>query len=435
MAEDRESKNTPPQPVTRLRRRAEELLGTRGTDVQTVPVADVQRLVHELEVHQIELELQNEELRRAQHELAVSRDRYSDLYDFAPVGYVTLDNRGVIQQANLTACRLLGVERKLLVSKPLSRFLARDDADTLYRHCQAVCATGATHTCELRLQPQGGTVPVVLRLESTAVTGENGANTRCRTVLLDITANKRAEQALRQAKEEAETANRVKSEFLATMSHELRTPLHVIIGYIDLMIEGEFGLTTEEESRVLRQVRRSAGELFEYIAAVLDLNRIETGRMGVEVTEVRMPELLTEIQTDTQGLQEQSSLAFTWRADAALPVLCTDRGKLKVVIKNLLGNAVKFTPAGSITVAAHRRCGGVEISVTDTGVGIPPEGRAAIFEPFHQLDNSTTRKYEGTGLGLHIVKRLLELLRGTIEVESEVGRGSTFRVWIPTLQK
>ena len=157
--------------------------------------------------------------------------------------------------------------------------------------------------------------------------------------------------------------------------------------------------------------------------------------MGVEVTEVRMPELLTEIQTDTLGLQEQSSLAFTWRADAALPVLRTDRGKLKVVIKNLLGNAVKFTPAGSITVAAQRRRGGVEISVTDTGVGIPPEGKAAIFEPFHQLDNSTTRKYEGTGLGLHIVKRLLELLQGTIEVESEVGRGSTFRVWIPTLQK
>lgn len=435
MAEDRESKNTPPQPVTWLQQRAEELLGIRGTEVQTVPVADVQRLMHEIEVHQVELEMQNEELRRVQHELAASRDRYSDLYDFAPVGYVTLDNRGGIQQANLTACGLLRVERKLLVGKPLSRFLARDDADTLYRHCQAVCTTGATHTCELRLQPQGGTVPIVLRLESMAVADENGANTRCRTALLDITANKRAEHALLQAKEEAETSNRVKSEFLATMSHELRTPLHVIIGYLDLMIEGEFGLTTEEESRVLQQVRRSAGELSEHIAAMLDLNRIEMGQMGVEVTEVRMPELLTEIQADTQGLQEQSGLAFTWRENAALPVLRTDRGKLKVVIKNLLGNAVKFTPVGSITVAAHRRNGGVEISVTDTGVGIPPEGRAAIFEPFYQLDNSTARKYEGSGLGLHIVKRLLELLQGTIEIESEVGRGSTFRVWIPPLQK
>ena len=121
-----------------------------------------------------------------------------------------------------------------------------------------------------------------------------------------------------------------------------------------------------------------------------------------------------------------------WRVEAQLPTIYTDPGKLKVVLKNLLSNAVKFTKEGSITVEAQAQGAGVVISVTDTGIGIPADAQAFIFEPFRQVDSSTTRPYSGSGLGLHIVRRLLELLGGTVTVESEVGRGSTFRVWVPT---
>jgi signal transduction histidine kinase len=133
-----------------------------------------------------------------------------------------------------------------------------------------------------------------------------------------------------------------------------------------------------------------------------------------------------------QGLCEQSGLACVWRVAADLPPLQTDPGKLKVVLKNLLSNAVKFTTEGSVTVEAQAVRGGVEFGVTDTGIGIPADAFSFIFEPFRQVDSSDTRPYSGSGLGLHIVQRLLEVLSGTITVESEVGKGSTFRVWLPS---
>ena len=245
----------------------------------------------------------------------------------------------------------------------------------------------------------------------------------------EISGREQMEEALREAKEAAEAANRAKSEFLASMSHELRTPLGIILGYIDLLLEKTFGSLREEQVDTLRRIDRSARELFDLITAVLDLSRLEAGRLPVEVREVQVPELLEELKAETQEVRERASLEFVWQVEGELPLLQTDPGKVKVVVKNLIGNAVKFTKAGSITVAAHNHDGGVEISVTDTGVGISQEALELIFEPFHQVDNSG--QLGGTGLGLHIVKRLLELLGGTVTVESEVGRGSTFRVWVP----
>lgn len=164
---------------------------------------------------------------------------------------------------------------------------------------------------------------------------------------------------------------------------------------------------------------------------VLDLNRLDAGQLPVEVNAVRGKEFLGEIRAELQGLYDQSGLTFIWKVEDEMPVIHTDSRKLKVVIKNLVGNAVKFTEKGSVTIAAQARNGGMEISVTDTGIGIPPEAQTWIFEPFRQVDSSDTRRYSGSGLGLHIVQRLLELLGGTVTVESEVGRGSTFRIWVP----
>ncbi len=234
-----------------------------------------------------------------------------------------------------------------------------------------------------------------------------------------------------QAKEVAEAANRAKSEFLASMSHELRSPLSVVLGYTSLLLEQTFGSLREEQADTLRRIDRNARELFDLITAVLDLSRLEAGRLPMEVREVWIPKLLEELKAETQGVRERTSLEFVWQVEGELPPIYTDPGKVKVVVKNLIGNAVKFTTAGSITVDAHSRSGGVEINVTDTGIGIPQEALALIFEPFRQVDASSTSHLRGTGLGLYIVKRLLELLGGAVMVESAVGRGSTFRVWIP----
>jgi signal transduction histidine kinase len=164
---------------------------------------------------------------------------------------------------------------------------------------------------------------------------------------------------------------------------------------------------------------------------VLEISRLEAGRLPVVRQEVRVPELLKEVEADMQDVIEQSGLDWVLHVAHDLPVVDSDPDKLKVVLKNLIGNAVKFTEQGGIAIQACRHEDGVEIRVADSGIGIPPDALSRIFEPFYQVDSSSTRPYIGTGLGLHIVQRLLDLLEGSVSVESTVGDGSTFRVWIP----
>lgn len=223
----------------------------------------------------------------------------------------------------------------------------------------------------------------------------------------------------------------IKSEFVAIMSHELRTPLTVILGYTDMMLKGAFGEVTAEGCGILGRVHKNANALCEFMTAMLDLSRLEAGLFPVDVHEITIPRLLKELEDETQDLNKQSSLEVVWRIKGTLPTLLTDRGKLKIIINNLLNNAVKFTPQGRIMVQAQRRDGGVEFSVTDTGIGIPQDALAMIFEPFRQGERASLSLQRGTGLGLHIVKRLVELLGGKVAVESEVGTGSKFCLWMP----
>ncbi|MGE0821687.1 MAG: PAS domain S-box protein [Candidatus Binatia bacterium] len=247
----------------------------------------------------------------------------------------------------------------------------------------------------------------------------------------DITARKQAEEALRQAKEAAESAARVKAEFLSTMSHELRSPLQVIMGYTDLLCAGAFGQIEPRQQEVLHRLALKAGKLYDLITAVLDLAAMDAGRARVQRNEIVVASLLRELQDEFRELQQQSGVTWTWWSDPCLPSVWTDPGKLKIVLGNLIGNAVKFTRQGKIAITAQA-CGGmIEISVADTGIGIPEEALQRIFEPFYQLDSSSSRQYEGSGLGLHIVKRLLDLIGGSVTVESKLGCGSTFRVRLP----
>jgi signal transduction histidine kinase len=231
--------------------------------------------------------------------------------------------------------------------------------------------------------------------------------------------------------EELNRANRLKSDFVASMSHELRTPLNLIIGYNDLLLDGEFGSMTGEQSDTLRRMAKSSHELLELIEATLDLSRLETRRVPLELKDIRVADLIGEVDAETQGWREKPGLNFEWQVAADHARLFTDPVKLKMVLKNLIGNAVKFTDSGRITVGAHLNDGGVEICVSDTGIGISKEAQGIIFEPFRQADRSIATSYGGVGLGLYIVRRLLEMLGGTINVESQPKQGSTFRVWVP----
>lgn len=231
--------------------------------------------------------------------------------------------------------------------------------------------------------------------------------------------------------EELQRANRLKSDFVATMSHELRTPLNVVMGYNSLLLDGEFGPLSAEQMRILQRIDRNARELSDLINATLDLGRLEEGTLPVDVEEFDVSALLAELKTEAEGLRKKEGVHFTLEMDSQLPSVRTDRIKLKVVLKNLLSNAFKFTDKGSVALAARASEDGVQFVVADTGSGIAPGVLPFIFEAFRQGDSSTTRAHGGVGLGLYIVRRLLEMLKGTIAVETQVDQGSTFRVWVP----
>jgi PAS domain S-box-containing protein len=227
--------------------------------------------------------------------------------------------------------------------------------------------------------------------------------------------------------EELERASRLKSEFVSTMSHELRTPLNVILGYTDMLADA---LESGEHATLLASIRHSSLELLEMIEATLDLNRLAAGKDVPQLEQVQVLELWDELRQEFEALPCKESVAIRWEP-AGLDTLITDRRKLKMIVKNLVGNALKFTSAGVVETRCVCDDAGAVVSVRDTGIGIAPEQVPHIFDMFRQVDSSDRRSYNGAGLGLYIVHRLVNQLGGTIDVDSLPGQGSTFRVTLP----
>jgi len=233
------------------------------------------------------------------------------------------------------------------------------------------------------------------------------------------------------AVEAREETSRLKSEFVATMSHELRTPLNIILGYNEMLRDGFGGSLSPQQADIVGRADASARELSDLIGKTLDLGRLDSGHVALECSLVSVPDVLAEVEAETHGFRDKPAVRVEWDVATGLPQVSTDRGKLKVVVKNLVTNAYKFTDQGTVTVRASSTDANLIIDVTDSGIGIPTDAIESIFEPFRQVDSSATRCHSGVGLGLHIVRRLLDLMGGSIHVSSEVGVGSTFRIELP----
>ncbi len=240
-------------------------------------------------------------------------------------------------------------------------------------------------------------------------------------------------ELLRRQHIELEQASALKSQFLANISHEFRTPLNAILGYTHMLLHGVTGAVPDPQRKSLTRIDSNSRHLLALINDILDITRIEAGRMPLNVTRFRLTDLIHEVMSELEPIIRRSNLAVTTRAKATLPMVRTDRQKVKQIVLNLLSNALKFTPSGSVTISTtlDGRNGLVGIIVRDTGVGIPEESQGKIFEDFRQLDNSPTRGYGGTGLGLSICRRLAQMLGGSIEVTSRLGEGSVFTLRLP----
>jgi signal transduction histidine kinase len=223
-------------------------------------------------------------------------------------------------------------------------------------------------------------------------------------------------------------ASRLKSEFIGTMSHELRSPLNVVMGYVDLLLDGDMGVLAAEQRDALDRVRQHALQLLELIQETLDVNRLEAGLLPLDFETFALREFIDEVRESIPADWHKRDVALRWDITPAPVVIRSDRAKLKKVLRNLIDNALKFTDRGSVTVRAAADNGWVDLEVADTGIGIAPETLPVIFDMFRQADGSTTRRHGGVGLGLYIVKQLVRGLGGEITVNSAAGQGSIFRV-------
>jgi PAS domain S-box-containing protein len=429
-----------------LRKKAEEQLG--DTLKNETVLYDCQELKHELDVHQLELEMQNEELRHAILMLEEERNRYANLYDFAPVGYLTLTLNGLISEINLTAAYLLGMDRKKLLNLNFAKFVAPRDSDWWYLFSIDTMKHTERRNTELTLKCNNNTTSY-FQVDCQPITSPD-KSPMLRMSLTDISEHKRIEDELKQnvktlnklvgelsiaknCTEKANVANIAKSTFIATMSHELRTPLNAILGFSELMGLDESATAKQKETLCI--INRSGQHLLSMINDVLDISKIEAGRLEVDIQPFNLVTFLNDIgvMINVRAATKQLDFRLELASDIA-QFIKTDSGKLRQVLINLLGNAIKFTAKGSVVLCACTTPSTDKIQlfidVIDSGVGIPADKLADLFQPFVQVmqANSDT---EGTGLGLAISKSLIQLMGGQISVNSELGVGSTFKIELP----
>jgi len=333
----------------------------------------------------------------------------------------------------LSAPATVGIDPETAVTLAM-RVLVRSEADADRIRLSAVSAGDLKFVAHVPLSARGRTIGLLSAYfhDPRELTDTQARALRTIARLVSV-ANENADLVgeLRVNNLQLERANRLKSEFLASVSHELRTPMNAIIGYTKLMLDGLDGEMTAQQQTDLFRVAQAADNLLGLINGLLDLAKIEAGKMELNIEEVNITEVTDEALELVRPHADEKGLEVRAVIPQGLPNVWADRARVRQVLANMLANAVKFTERGTVSVAATSAEGWVTVSVADTGVGISPEAQAYVFDEFRQADSSTTRRYGGTGLGLAISKRLVTLHGGRIWVDSEVGRGSTFHFTLP----
>lgn len=372
--------------------------------------------------------------------LAETAEKYHDYYENTPDLQVSVDaNEGRIIECNETAAKATGYSKSEIIGKKVFEMYHPNSLEKAHECFRKFVKTGKVHDEELQLQRKDGSIIDVL-LSATAYKDQDGKHIYSRSVWHDISERKEAECLLKKAKEETDKAytklkelDRLKSMFIASMSHELRTPMNSIIGFSGVMLKEDHGKLNEKHKDYTQRIYNSGLHLLNLITDVIDISKIEAGRADVIITSFPLDAVVTEAVNLTRLEAEKKGLTLDVRFPDELEMV-TDKRLLFQCLVNYLSNAVKYTEAGGITVTVEERSGRVRVEVADTGIGIAPADKSLIFEAFERLETNLRVKAGGTGLGLHITRKIVtEILQGTIGFDSIVGKGSRF--WFEVPQK
>jgi PAS domain S-box-containing protein len=388
------------------------------------------------------------EKKRAQEQLRISEEKFRNIFEGAPIGIFQTTAEGDLISANPAGLQLFGyasMEEAMANVPNISALYVRPEARTALLHALGLTGSYVQQEVEFRRRDHSTFFGNIYLRMVRAPAG----SPHLEGFIEDITNRKRTEEELAKhrehledlveqrtaelaiAKDKAESADRLKSVFLASMSHELRTPLNSIIGFTGMTLKGDSGALNDEQKDNLSRVYRSAKHLLSLITDIIDISKIEAGRIDVTTQTFSVQEMLSEITSMVQELLQDKRLAFQVDVPEGL-TMHTDRKRLLQSVLNLVSNAIKYTEQGGVSVGVTEGNGMVEFAVADTGIGISPADMPKLFESFRRFESPLSVKAGGTGLGLYLTKKLVsDLLQGSISAESVLGKGSVFRIRAP----
>jgi PAS domain S-box-containing protein len=385
-----------------------------------------------------EMAIDINESKIAEQALKESEKKFEIISTFAKDAIISINNKGNITFWNSAATNLFGYSHEEVIGQNLHKFIMpekyRNSHENAFsRFKDTGQGSAINNTLELLARRKDGT-ELMVELSLSAIKLNNQWNAI--SIIRDITERKGLEERILQAKIDAENANRTKSEFLANMSHELRTPLNSVIGFSDILLEGYFGELNEKQDKYLNNISNSGKHLLNIINTILDISKIESGTMDLYMDEIVVEDIVNEMVSLMQPLANKKNMKLKVSFMQNFECINADEAKLKQILYNLLGNAIKFTEdGGSVTIKTGNKGDLLTVSVIDTGIGIHSDNFNKLFKPFSQIESHTSRKYEGTGLGLALVKELVNLHGGSIHVESKLQEGSNFIFTLPIGQK